>query len=319
MNAELLSQLKKITDEEQAILDGRKAIDPSLYNLDHSMTVDNKKLLEHGKLIQIRPHTRFVHFPRHNHNYVEVIYMCSGSTRHIVNGSQILLKEGELLFLSQNAIQEICPAGRDDVAVNFIILPEFFDKPLSMLGTEDTPLRTFLIECLKDGNQNINYLHFKVSDILPIQNLVENMIWTLLFRQPNNRSINQTTMGLLFLQLLNHIDKMDLGKEHFEQELLMHVFQYIEENYRDGALTTLAGQLGLDLYQMSRLIKKHTGKNYKDLLQDKRMSQAAYLLSNTTLSVTDISLHVGYSNFSYFYRLFRRRYGLTPKEYRRKI
>ena len=160
MNAELLSQLKKVTDEEQAILDGRKTIDPSLYNLDHSMTIDNKKLLDQGKLIQIRPHTRFVHFPRHNHNYVEVIYMCSGCTRHIVNGSEILLKEGELLFLSQNAIQEIYPAGCDDVAVNFIILPEFFDTPLSMLGTEDTPLRAFLIECLKDGNQNINYLHF---------------------------------------------------------------------------------------------------------------------------------------------------------------
>lgn len=126
MNQELLKELKKITAEEQALLDGQKCINPSLYNLEHSMTIDNKKLLEHGKLLEIRPHTRFVHFPKHNHNYVEMIYMCSGSTRHLINGSEVLLGTGELLFLSQTATQEIYPAGYDDIAVNFIILPEFF-------------------------------------------------------------------------------------------------------------------------------------------------------------------------------------------------
>lgn len=316
MNKELLNQLRAITEEEHIILEGQNTIDPDLYNLGNSMTVDNKKLLGQGKLIQIRPHTRFVHFPKHNHNYVEVIYMCSGHTTHIIDGVEIELQAGELLFLNQNAVQEIYPASYDDVAVNFIILPEFFDTPLMMLGSEENLLRTFLIECLKNGNQDISCLHFKVADILPIQNLVENLIWTLMYRQPNKRSINQTTMGLLFLQLLNHIDKMELGKDHLEQELIFTVFQYIEENYRDGELSELAERLGYDLYWMSRLIKKQTGKNYKELLQEKRLNQAAYLLSCTMLSITDISLHVGYSNFSYFYKIFKNKYGISPRQYR---
>ncbi len=136
--------------------------------------------------------------------------MCSGSTRHLINGSEVLLGTGELLFLSQTATQEIFPAGYDDIAVNFIILPEFFGQPLDMIGTEDNMLRTFIIECLKNGSQNVHYLHFKVADILPIQNLVENLIWTLHNKQPNKRSSNQVTMGLLFLQLMNYIDKAEL-------------------------------------------------------------------------------------------------------------
>lgn len=319
MDKKLLDHLKTITDEEREILDGQNTINPALYNLEHSMTIDNKKLLGHGKLIQIRPHTRFVHFPKHNHNYVEVIYMCSGHTTHVINGVEIDLEAGDLLFLNQNATQEIYPADYEDVAVNFIILPEFFDTPLMMLGSEENMLRTFLIECLKNGNQDISYLHFKVADILPIQNLVENLIWTLQYGHSNKRSINQTTMGLLFLQLLNHIDKMELGKDHLEQELIFAVFQYIEENYRDGELSALAEKLGYDLYWMSRLIKKQTGRNYKELLQEKRLNQAAYLLNSTTLSITDISLHVGYSNFSYFYKIFKNKYRSSPNQYRRRI
>ena len=134
MNADILKQLEAITPEEQDILEGKAEINKELYMDSTSMVVDRRKLLENGKLIQIRTHTRFVHFPKHTHNYVEVIYMCKGKTSHILNGDEVTLKEGELLFLNQNATQEIMPAGAHDIAVNFIILPEFFDQSLLMIG-----------------------------------------------------------------------------------------------------------------------------------------------------------------------------------------
>ncbi len=119
MTDELLSELKKITPEEKSILAGRKEIEKELY-----MSA-GRDMIEAGKLIQVRPNTRFVHFPKHTHNYIEVIYMCSGRTHHVIDGDDVILKEGELLFLNQKAVQEIYPAEENDVAVNFIILPEF--------------------------------------------------------------------------------------------------------------------------------------------------------------------------------------------------
>ena len=53
--------------------------------------MDAGKLLERGKLIDIRPHTRFIRFPAHSHNYVEMIYMCQGSTVHTINGDLSLI------------------------------------------------------------------------------------------------------------------------------------------------------------------------------------------------------------------------------------
>ena len=203
MNQDIINRLSVITEEEQEILSGRSEIDRTRYAQTKELIIDSGKMLEHGKLIQIRPHTRFVHFPRHRHNYVEVIYMCQGQTTHIIDGNQVVLNTGELLFMNQNAVQEILPAARSDIAVNFIILPEFFDTAFHMIGEEENYLRDFLISCLCQDNRYGNYLHFQVSDVLPIQNLMENMVWTLLNNQPNKRSVNQVTMGLLFLHLMH--------------------------------------------------------------------------------------------------------------------
>lgn len=317
MNEELVKQLSVITEEEKEILAGRSEIDRSRYTEGTHLVVDSKKMLDAGKLIQIRPHTRFVHFPKHKHNYIEVIYMCQGQTVHLIDNNRITLKTGELLFLNQNAEQEILPAGEKDLAINFIILPEFFDVAFRMLGENENLIRDFLVGCLCGDKHYDNYLHFQVADVLPIQNLVENMVWTILHDQPNKQTINQTIMGLLFMQLSNHTERLEKGSQSFEQNLILQVLRYIDGNYRDGQLSELSKVMGYDIYWLSRMIKRLTGRNYKDLLQIKRLNQAAYLLLNTRVAVSDISIAIGYDNTSYFHRIFREYYGVSPKEYRK--
>lgn len=317
MDQKLLEQLRRITPEEQEILDGRREINEEIYVQSKGNVFDSKKLLDSTKLITVRPHTRFVAFPKHTHNYVEVIYMCSGQTRHYINGEEVLLKQGELLFLGQSAIQEIDAACENDIGVNFIILPEFFDQSLKMIGEEESPLRDFIIGCLRGENlKGIGYLHFQVADVLPVQNLVENLIWTIMNNQQNKRSINQTTMGLLFLQLLNYTDKIATGGRQTEEDIVLKILRFVEENYKDGELTDLAESLHYDLYWLSRMIKKRTGKTYTELVQQKRMQQAAYFLRNTDMSVADVGNAVGYDNLSYFHKIFRKQYGISPKQFR---
>ena len=315
INEELLNTLRVINPEEKALLDGCTAIQRGIYMDADSDVIDAGRLLDSGRLITIRPHTRFAHFPEHSHNYVEVVYMCCGSTTQIANGKQILLHEGELLFFGQGARQEIFPAGENDIAVNFIILPQFFDRVLEMLDEDKTPLRKFIVDSLGNSTGNTNCLYFQVADVLPIQNLIENLIWTLLRgASPNHRSICQTTMGLLFMQLLNYTDRLVSGST--EEAAIVKVLRYIEENYRTGSLTEIADSLHYDLYWLSREVKRRTGKTFKELLQEKRLTQAAYFLKHTSLHVDEIGEAVGYSNLSYFHRIFQEKYGLTPKKYR---
>lgn len=327
MNQQIINSLSKITEEEQKLINTNGEIDKRLYQSDGDIVadtdvakehyeIDAKKLLDAGKIITIRKHVRFAHFPAHTHNYVEIVYMCQGSTHHVINGCDVYLKEGELLFLNQNSVQEIYPAGEQDIAVNFIVLPEFFDHGLRMMTTEDNLLRSFVLDCMTGENKEAAYLHFKVSDVLPIQNLVENLIWTLMHPIQNKRSISQFTMGLLLIQLINCADTIAVDDSKEGQRLMFSVLQYTDEHYRDGELTELATLLHYDVYWLSKEIKKQTGRNYTDLVQEKRLSQAAYLLKTTGRSVADIALMVGYENVSFFHRIFQKKYQMTPRQYR---
>ena len=315
VNAGILQKLSAISQEEQEILNGRRGIDRSLYMDGSRDVISGEKLLAKGKLIAIRPHTRFVAFPEHTHDYVEIVYMCQGHTRHQINGEDVLLQEGELLLLGQNARQSIEAAGERDIAVNFIVRPEFFAGTLSFLGDEQTPLRSFILYCLAGGSES-GYLHFHVADVLPVQNLVENLLWTLISETPNKRGIHQMTMGLLFAQLLNCADRLTFSNS--EEETVLRVLNYLEEHYRDGSLTEVAAALHYDISTLSNLIRRRTGKTYTELLQERRLSQAAWLLKNSDKRVEDISHSVGYENISYFHRLFLARFNCTPKHYRDK-
>ena len=107
MDAVLLQRLAQITEEERELLQGR-GVDRALYASGRAFEVDAAKMLEKGKLMSIRSHTRFAPFPRHSHNYVEIMYMCRGKTVHRIDGDALVtLEAGELLFLNRHASHAI--------------------------------------------------------------------------------------------------------------------------------------------------------------------------------------------------------------------
>lgn len=321
MTKELLIKLKYVTPEEQAILDGDANVQSELYSDVKALdfTIDSRRLLEKGQLIEVRPHTRFIHFPKHRHNYVELVYMCCGSTTHIINDTdKITLNEGDLLFLNQNATQEILPASMNDIAVNFIILPEFFNQSISMIEQENI-LRDFLLATLSEDTSLSSYLHFSAKNILPVQNLLENMIWTIFAGRANTNTINQTTMGLLFMNLSVFAENINKNNPNqYEQNLIFSILKYIEANYKEGTLAEISAKIKQPTYYVSRLLKKHINKNFKELLQERKLQQAAYLLNQSSLSTEQIMAAIGYNNSSYFYHQFRNKYNCTPNEYRRQ-
>ena len=85
-----------------------------------------------------------------------------------------------------------------------------------------------------------------------------------------------------------------------------------------GTLADIAARLHQPPYAVSRLLSCHTGQNFRQLLQQRKLQQAAYLLSHTPLPVEAILENIGYENSSYFYRRFRERYGCSPADYRRQ-
>lgn len=314
MDRKLLEKLSEISEEEQNILSGL-GIDMTVYSDAHKNAVDAEKLLGNTRLICIRGHTRFAAFPRHRHDFVEIMYVCRGSVTHVVGDRRIAVKAGELLFLGSNTWHEILPAGKDDVAVNFMIRPVFFRTAFDMMD-EQNVLSDFIIACLAGDGSADQFLHFAVSDVQPVQNLVENLLYSLCYAEEASEKINELTMGLLFLRLMRVTARAQTGGGA-PRTLALRALGYIDESYLSATLRQFAAQNGIPEYTASRVVKAQLGLSFQQLLQEKRFSVARQLLRTTGLPVTEIIALVGYENTSYFHRAFHRKYGITPQQYRR--
>lgn len=319
MDIKILSFLENITDEERNILSGKKSLAKYLYTDEEDFTkVDVNKLLKVGNLISIRAHTRFIDFPEHKHGYVEVMYVLKGSITNIINGEEITLYKGDLLFLNCYASHGIKACKKDDIAVNFIIKPIFFDEALSMLE-KNNYITNFIIDTLRNDATKGQFLLFKTDGIIPIENILENLIYSIIMNKSlDEMNINKKLMGILFMYLADYTFTLEKNSKVNNDEVLSKVIEnYIETEYKTAKLSYISSQLNITIFQVSKLIKSKFGQTFKEMLQNKRFSIAEKLLRETDLSISDIINNIGYENTSYFHRKFKEIFSLSPDQYRK--
>lgn len=315
MRQEIMERLSEITPEERRILNA-EPLDMSAYNRSGEKIVDPGKMLPGGELFGIRTHTRFADFPRHGHRYVEMVYQAQGRTVHILNGvTELTLETGQLLFLGRGTEHEIKAAGQKDIAVNFFLIPAFFDNAAIGLG-ENGALAVFLKGNLKNSKLQSGHLLFHVAGENMIENLLENLILGQF--QGVSLRIQQITLELLLQHLSRMPENLIVNSQtDQEQAVVLRVLALIESQVRVN-LSEVARDIPMDVTVLSRLIKKYTGCSFTELLHTARFNRAVTLLRETSLSVTDIATAIGYENTAFFYRRFVQIYGCTPAEYRKK-
>ena len=318
MKQKLLDELMKISEEEQKYLDGQGDIERQLYVKEKIEEIDRELLLKRGQLITVRPHSRFVDFPEHRHNYVEIMYVAQGSITHFIEGKELVLHKGDVLMLNQQVVHSIKRADYQDIGINFIALPEFFEVPLSMLGGENV-LARFVTSVFRQKDPVSHYLLFRLQENEQVENLMENMVESMLHGYANEDIINQYSMGIVFLYLLNHLENLSHNSSmDYKETVVQAVLGYINSDCKNASLMRIAEDTHQSITALSKLIKQKTGYNFQELLQRKRFQMAVHLLCDTKLSIEEIALDVGYENQSYFFRQFKERYGMTPHKYRKE-
>ncbi len=149
-----------------------------------------------------------------------------------------------------------------------------------------------LIQLLAEADERNELLHFFYK--LKIQELLYLLFGKLLRRSANAYgSITNDELAKLYEIRLSIIS--DFGKP--------------------PRLSELARSFGMSETKMKRLFRQIFGDSIYNYFQTARMEQAAILLKQTSLSVSEIGFELGFINLSHFSRLFERFYGMTPKKY----
>ncbi len=122
--------------------------------------------------------------------------------------------------------------------------------------------------------------------------------------------------AMLKLILIEFVDT-DNG---LRSPLCESVISCIKKNFADSALTneSIATSLNYHPYYVNRVFKRELGISLRSYIIDYRLSVAKEQLVSTRCNVSEIAFRTGFSTSAYFVKMFKAKYGITPKEYRKK-
>ncbi|MDO4378389.1 MAG: AraC family transcriptional regulator [Erysipelotrichia bacterium] len=315
MEKTLIDLLLKQTNEDKAAIQNG-IIDKDVYGLQSNSIVKIRKMIGE-KSIGLKTHARFVPFPKHNHDYVEVIYVCSGSITHHLDKQVLCLHEGSLLFLNKAIYHSIENTGENDLGINILLSDDFISQLLPKLSKQSI-ITQFLMRSL-NKQSTPEFLHYWVGDNIPMQGILSNLVYSL----SGNHHINPTIIPDNFALLLNYLTLYDEALKNStlfqnqEDLFIIYVNEYINNNYRTATLVELAKNTGYSEGYLSRYIKKLFGKTFVTILKEKRISVAEELLLTTSMSIHEIINQVGYDNRFYFNEMFKEKYGMSPLKWKK--
>lgn len=131
---------------------------------------------------------------------------------------------------------------------------------------------------------------------------------------------NNTTLLKDFVQqlLTEYSQKISSSKTDEENPLITKVCNYLNENLKeDISLEQMANIINVSPFYLSKLFKEEKGITFINFISDKRLEKARDLLEHSDLSIKEITSEIGYNDQNYFSRIFKNKYGLSPKEYRK--
>lgn len=127
--------------------------------------------------------------------------------------------------------------------------------------------------------------------------------------------VQYLTKGFSLLAVQNHQDAEDRY-----QHVVNSIIAYLQEHYMENlTLESMADQFHMSKTYVSRLLKRYTNQSFLKILVDIRMEEARKLILEDRHKMYEIAEKVGYNDFSYFIQAFKKKYGVTPNEYRQTV
>ncbi|MBO5203847.1 MAG: helix-turn-helix domain-containing protein [Clostridia bacterium] len=323
MRDEILKKLSALSAEEQFTPVEDRPSQQSIYSKPGRFIIERRIISsistgEATAAVCMRSHPRFRAFPSHTHDFIEIMYVCGGSITHEIGGRAVTVKAGDMIILGRDTRHSIKPSTISDIGINLIISADLFEVLLNTLR-HDSSLNTRRLKTLLDRGDDKRFYLFRSSESVQISNLMESMIYSVVCKENIDGYVLEQSVKLLLCYLcsVSEDSEREESEDTYGEQTKKKIVKYIRSSYSTATLTEAAEMLGLSPTYLSRWIRRHFGVSFKELLMRERFAVASDLLRTTDLPIGDIFLHIGYENSSYFHKEFKKRFGMTPNNYRR--
>lgn len=271
-------------------------------------------------IVYINKQSRFIDVSPHSHDFIEIIYIYSGTCYQNINGKDIILKTGDICIIDTGIIHSIKKANIDDIFINILMKKEYLTSSLLSRLSSDSVISQFLVNAITESTNHENYLIFNNQESSKTNFFMKSILCEYFDKGLCSTEVINCYLILLFSELIRTTEYSYHRKNSINdsQNNLIDILKYIEKNYNNCTLESVANKFNFHPNYLSSFIRKMTGKTYKEIVQTQRMINAANYLKNSKLPIYEIAEKSGYNNLTFFYKKFKEHYSVSPQEYREK-
>lgn len=254
------------------------------------------------------------HMDMHTHDNCEIMYVTSGCCQVALEGRVCTLREKEFIFLNAGTPHRLMiPDASSCSLLNLEFHCGFEETPLPLAeaAKESPTLRSFLqsfqSESVGYDGRNLGYA---VKDLI---SHLENSIRT---AQSSGDQMFMTRL-LFFRFLLELADCLMHPQKETGMAYLKKACAYISDHLTEEIrIPQVAAHAGINKSYLQALFSRYMESTVTDYINKRRMEQAAFLLTNSSISITDIAFQCGYNSRQHFAKTFQKFYSAAPKVYR---
>lgn len=272
-------------------------------------------------------YTNFTVSQIHTHDFIEIAYVYDGKGYHMFDGVTYPVAKGELYIINSRTPHCFYPTDKANtdhlVIYNLAFLPEFISNinihmPI-LIELTDLMLYKSLY-----SDEIIYTPDLKLSGSMQteIEQLYEKMYLEFASKGINYVEVLRLSLCELLLKIhrfykQNHTPS-DNAVLKYRHQLIPDCIEYLKKNYsKKITIDELSSIFFLSRSYLSSLFKNATGSGVVEYLQHIRIERACELLTQTSLSITEISTQVGYTDYRFFNKSFKKITGVTAHEYRK--
>ena len=249
----------------------------------------------------------------HTHEYFQIYYVSKGCLSHHMENKSSTLHQGDM-FIIPPGVMHCISSDPNTQFYSFSFVPEF----LGEINPNNKLVTLFLRNLLTKKNI-LPKVSIHTEDIFYIESIMERMLNEFNHKKFGfNEIIHSYAVLLIAVLARNYFEKNNLP-EYFDnsKQFVLHCIEYIENNFTERiTLDEISKRSAMSKTSFCELFYNLTGHSFNSYLNICRIKKATEYIKDG-YKITAIYGLCGYSDFSTFYRNFKKIMGVSPKEFKK--
>ncbi len=253
-----------------------------------------------------------ISFMNHCHQEMEIILICSGHLKVYSGEEEYHLRAGDVWMIPPFGNHGIGKGSAD--CVRMVIQ---FD--MKIIGTRTNEKEGWIWVQNELNKRDMLSTHWTEGMKVRISNIVEKLYYENQKREFAWQLAMKTLISELLLIAVREMPKIEEKKMNHQLSKMKDILEYIAVNYcADIKLQNCAGAAGFNPSYLSRFFREHMGITFQEYVKQLRLEKVKWLLLTERIPITEICYQSGFQDIKTFNKLFKKEYGESPTQYRKR-